>query len=56
MPSGHYHCPGPFQVCSGGVNIHQPAQLRKQLFPLLQLLVALLIGVADLLEQMERFD
>ena len=39
-----------FQVCGSGIGIHQPAQLRQQLFPLLQLLGALLVSVAELLE------
>ena len=44
------------QVCCAWVNIHQPAKLRQQLFPLLQLLRALLISVAELLQQVDGFD
>lgn len=47
---------GALQICLGGVNIHQPTQPGQQLFPLLQLLVALLIGVAELLDQMDGFN
>ena len=44
------------EIGSRGIAANQPTELRQQLLPLLQLLRAGLIGVAELLKQMDGFD